>query len=132
MMSVKIFVLYGPEFREFFSEIWATVRCSESSVIFGRHAERSVTDEMSSFHSERLTPDNGQGRTARCGGIAKFCTVQRSRSFALRHLFVSNKISTGGCEAWLGPGDGLGRSAPGGGHAAMLQANGGVERLLKS
>lgn len=51
----------GPEFRDFFSEIWATVRCSENSVIFGRHAERSVTDEMSSFHSERLTPDNGQG-----------------------------------------------------------------------
>jgi hypothetical protein len=47
----------GPEFREFFSEIWATVRCSENSVIFGRHAERSVTDKMSSFHSERLTPD---------------------------------------------------------------------------
>ena len=62
-------------------------------MIFGRHAERTVTDEMSSFHSERLTPDNGQGRTARCGGIAKFCTVQRSRSFALRHLFVSNKTS---------------------------------------
>ena len=29
-------------------------------MIFGRHAERSVTDEMSSFHSERLPPDNGQ------------------------------------------------------------------------
>ena len=62
----------GPEFREFFSEIWATVRCSENSVIFGRHAERSVTDEMSSFHSERLTPDNGQGEKDKEGrrGVA--------------------------------------------------------------
>ena len=88
----------GPEFRDFLSEIWATVRCSENSVIFGRHAERSVTDEMSSFHQNGSPQiNNGQGRTAgdgrRCGGIAKFCTVQRSRSFALRHLFVSNKIS---------------------------------------
>ena len=78
----------------FFSEIRATVRCSENSVIFGRHAERSVTDEMSSFHSERLTPDNGQGegqgRTARCGG-SRILTI-----FALRHLFVSNKTSTDG------------------------------------
>ena len=65
-------------------------------MIFGRHAERSVTDEMSSFHSERLTPDNGQeGRrgAVQVHCIAKFCTVQRSRSFALRHLFVSNKTS---------------------------------------
>ena len=39
----------GPEFREFFSEIWATVRCSENSVIFGRHAERSVTTKCLHF-----------------------------------------------------------------------------------
>ena len=58
-------------------------------MIFGRHAERSVTDEMSSFHSERLTPANGQeGRrgAVQVHCIAKFCTVQR-------HLFVSNKTS---------------------------------------
>ena len=37
-----------------------------------------------------------------------------------------------GQQVWLGPGDGLGRSAlrsaPGGGHAALQQAHGGVDR----
>ena len=58
------------------------MRCSENSVIFGRHAERSVTDEMSSFHSERLTPDNGQGEKDKEGrrGVADL-TIFALRGF---------------------------------------------------
>ena len=81
--SCVLVVCPGPEFRDFFSEIWATVRCSENSVIFGRHAERSVTDEMSSFHSERLAPQI-RDKEGRRGAVVLLSFAQFSVRGALR------------------------------------------------
>ena len=78
------------QFRDFFSEIWATVRCSENSVIFGRHAERSVTDKMSSFHSERLTPDT---HIRPSPGRVPFA----------QEALVSQAFSYRGLQIWVGP-----------------------------
>ena len=55
------------------------------------------------------------------GAVVLLSFAQFSVRGALRFGTSSSAIKppTGGCEVWLGPGDGLGRSAPGGGHAAI-------------